>query len=244
MPNLFVHQLMDEQYAQSGTIAFSQLNRSFGTLLRTSMNQLTGGINQDWLAAFDKREKHHVVLTFLDLSNFSSRIRHMNADQIATELGAFYDVAVPLIYKHHGVIEKIIGDGIISIFGPPFCDEVLTTLLHFARSFSYEVLKELDGYGMYAKMALHDGEVMYYSPLSNYYLDYTAVGEPLTKLFRLESVAKSGSLCVYSDGNYLKCIKAGAGGAKFKRNPGRPKVLQGIGLKNITHLSIIDEEEW
>lgn len=243
MPNLLVHQLMQEQYDRSRSISLAQLNKSIGTILANGMDQSAMTINSVWRAAFEKREKHHVVLTFLDLSNFSSRTRDMKADQIATKLDEFYEIAVPLIYKYHGVIEKIIGDGIISIFGPPFCREDLTTLVNEARNFSYAVLRNLDDCGIKAKLALHDGEIMYYSPIANYYVDYTAVGEPLTELFRLEAVAKSGYLCVYSDANYLKLVQAGAGGTKFKRYPKKLKNLQGIGSRHITYLSLIDDEE-
>ena len=140
------------------------------------------------------------------------------------------------------LLRKSLGDANVSIFDPPFCREDLTTLFKEARNFSYEVLRNLDDCGIKAKLALHDGEIVYYSPIANYYVDYTAVGEPLTELFQLDGVAKSGYLCVYSDANYLKLIKAQAGSTKFKRNPEKPKKLQGIGLRNITYLSTINDE--
>lgn len=121
-------------------------------------------------------------------------------------------------------------------------DGGLGDLIQQARSFGEDVLVQLRDSGIPAKMALHDGEVMYYSPQQSGYLDYTIVGEPLTELFRLESVAEPNAICVYEDSNYTQYVGVTNTGRGMVRRRAKTEELQGLGKRNMVHVYLKSEE--
>lgn len=217
------------------------VSKSVGSIgsLTTDADQLAIILNQQLLKPFLEREVYQVVLVFVDVVDFSKDTLGDSSREIARKLDDYYSIVVPSLYRHNGVIEKIIGDGIIGIFGQPFLDKDLGDLIRGARDFGKEVLAQLRDSGIPAKMALHNGEVMFYSPQQSEYRDYTIVGEPLTELFRLESVAEPNAICVYEDSGYVEYISVGkSGGDGMYRGKAKPEQLQGLGQRNIIHVYI------
>lgn len=246
MPNLVQNTRLMKQYGFLPEEQLEKLEKSLGMLV-TAADQSHIELNPDWVAPFINREQHHVVLAFLDLTQFSTRTHEQEAGLIAQQLDRYYEIAVPLIYKHGGMIEKIVGDGIIALFGNPFLQGDVQELILAARSFGGEVLLALESEGMVAKMALHDGEVMYFTPLSPYYMDYTVVGEPLTELFRLEGIAKSGRICVYDTphGRYPNFINSVQDGRRrrFERSAPETVSLQGLGKRKVLYIRPHEDDE-
>lgn len=243
MPNLRTHAKLFEQYGGSLTeyISVEQTAKSVG-----SIGRLTSGADQsyvrlspDWLRPFHERESHHVVLTFVDIAGFSKATRDEDPDQIAEKLDKFYAVVIPALYRNGGVVEKVIGDGIIGLFGYPFIPDELGDLIFRARRFGIQTLEELNRVGVHAKVALHDGVVMYYSPLPDEYLDYTVIGEPLTELFRLETVAREGAICVFDheSGSYTRHVAATPHGRVGRSEPENVG-LQGLGLRRVLYIQV------
>lgn len=207
MPNLLTNDSLLAKYASGHS---RKLAKALGTVAITdSFDQNHVFLNPQWSSAFQKQQKYNVVMTFLDLTGFSSKTRRMKPDQIVAVLEDYYSKVVPRIYEYGGVIEKMIGDGVISIFGPPFLSNVpFEDLLRRAESSARAAMLELEEVGYESKCALHHGEVLYYSTLgaTTQYLDLTVVGEVVTELFRLESVSENGYINYYSDTAYSRMI--------------------------------------
>ncbi len=118
---------------------------------------------------------------------------------------------ISTIYKHGGEIEKIIGDGIICIFGQPFLTNSKTDLFSKADSCAKDLIMELKGSDKEVKIALHDGDIMYYKNKTENYPEYTMIGKPLTELFRLEGVSENNSINYYHVSQYdgMACCQEG-----------------------------------
>lgn len=120
----------------------------------------------------------------------------MSPEAVRDYLDDFYDVAIPLIGSNDGMIEKILGDGIIVTFGPPFherVDDGLRDGITCAR----EIICELSGTRHEAKCALRRGEVCFTYVGGDEYTEATMVGNTLLELWRLESVSVGNSLSVF-----------------------------------------------
>lgn len=246
MPNLRENDKLLSKYVAGRKIGYTQ--KSLGTVAVTdSFDYQKVYLNPDFAREFDQRQKYEVVLTFIDITGFSKQTKDMSADEIAEVLDVYYSNVIPLIYKYDGVIEKIIGDGIIALFGEPFIqNENLYHYLRRAETFCREAILTLRDLDLPSKCALHHGEVMYYSTLgvSDDYLDLTIIGEPITELFRLESVSEDGCLNYYSDTVYRQMVESDVRKAKpddapigfWSHETAVTHNLQGVGERGIMTL--------
>lgn len=154
---------------------------------------------------FDEKKKIVITLLFIDITNFSIKTEKLSVESISARLNDYYDKLIPIIYKHSGEIEKIMGDGIICIFGEPFFyNKDYKQKYYKAEACAREVINKFKGTANEVKIALHSGQIMYYKTPSEHYEEYTMIGKPLTELYRLESIAISNGINYFKDSAYDK----------------------------------------
>jgi len=95
---------------------------------------------------------------------------------------------MPFVFKYEGVIERVIGDGIVALFGKPFADVHFGECFILADKCAREVLLATNGTRFSSKIAFHAGQIRYFKNTSGYE-DYTIIGKPVTELFRLEGIS-------------------------------------------------------
>ena len=181
------------------------------------------GAVQEYIDFFKERKKVKVVLLFIDLTSFSQKFQYKTSNQIAEYLDKYYSDVIPIINFCGGEVEKIMGDGIIAVFGEPFLKGDIETLHKKAEECASVIVASNKNTEYESKVALHFGEVLYYNNEDIDYSDFTIVGKALTELFRLESVADSNSINFYS-GTYMERknledvnrSRANTGGVKAK----------------------------
>lgn len=162
----------------------------------------------DHIKFFKEREKASVVLLFIDITSFSSAVEGKSSNDLASFLDTYYSNVIPIVSNYGGVIEKIMGDGIICVFGKPFIELDVDKLHDRAEECAKDIICELKGTEHECKIALHYGEIMYYqTPLDEYY-EFTMIGNALTELFRLESVSHTNSINYYENTFYHKYLIA------------------------------------
>ena len=69
---------------------------------------------------FEEGREEDVALLFIDITSFSKTISGWSNGYIKNYLDDYYKRIIPIIYKNKGEIEKLMGDGIICVFGKPF----------------------------------------------------------------------------------------------------------------------------
>lgn len=203
MPNLQQIQALRSKYHLSGNL--SQGSREI-KLLTESFNKnfsqieaefRLNGANRNYIEYFEQQRSADIVTLFIDITDFSKKMADKTNQQISLYLDNYYDKVIPLIYRHGGEIEKIIGDGIICIFGEPFLGLSKSDLFKVADSCAKDIVITMKNTDKEVKIALHDGTIMYYKNKTTNYPEYTMIGKPLTELFRLESVSFNNSINYY-----------------------------------------------
>lgn len=199
MPNLKQLFNLREQYSGSNNLikSFSNdlINESFELHKIASFNPRTVERPiRNLVSYFNNRVKVEVVLLYIDITSFSTKFQNYTNNSVVRLLDNYYDKVIPIVYKYGGEIEKIMGDGIICVFGEPFLSNTLNELLNKAKICSKEIISTLYGTYYESKVALHYGEVIYYNNPTDYYNEYTIVGKVLTELYRLESLAINNSV--------------------------------------------------
>lgn len=147
------------------------------------------GYNNSFTKHFVNREPADLAFLFMDICSFSTRFSHLDGNGTARVLDAYYDLVIPIIYKYGGEIDKIIGDGIICMFGPPFLNTSNSENIEKAEKCAKEIIEVTNPTDYYSKIAMHFGNIVYYNNTSVHYEEYTVVGKPITELFRLEGIS-------------------------------------------------------
>ena len=151
---------------------------------------------------FDESQEEKVTLLFIDITSFSKTIANWPTSKIKEYLDDYYKRIIPIIYNNGGEIEKLMGDGIICVFGKPFIDCESPQEVYHAEECAEMVIKEFYNSDKNVKVAIHQGEITYYKVPGDHYGEYTMIGQPITDLYRLESVSKSNAINFYGGSSY------------------------------------------
>lgn len=192
----------------------------------------------DLIKYFDEAKEEDVALLFIDITSFSKTIASWSNTEIKNYLDDYYERIIPIIYKHGGEIEKLMGDGIICVFGKPFLLIEDPEYVYHAERCAEEVIKLFYGSDKNVKVAIHKGKVNYYKVPGDHYGEYTMIGQPITELYRLESVSTPNAINFYSYSSY---DQLGWEYSKFDENIMICKYfnidnLQGVNFKSVKYM--------
>ena len=185
--------------------AFNSVNLNESSSETRMFSMLTESLNvqkPEIVEYFDNSKEEDVALLFIDINSFSKTIQGYSNAKIKTYLDDYYEKVIPIIYKYGGEIEKLMGDGIICVFGKPFLDLENPHYVYKAEECAEAVIKEFFGSDKNVKVAIHKGLINYYKVPGEHYGEYTIIGQPITDLYRLESVSKPNSINFYSNSSY------------------------------------------
>ncbi len=158
-------------------------------------------------------------VVFSDISGFSSRVAGKSPDQIKTFLDDYYAYVIPVIYEHGGLVDQMFGDGIISVFSPQLSEKVGAKVFQKGLLAAEKIVETFAGNAAHTtKCALHKGQAVVYNIGDNNYRQASLVGEIMTVVHRVESVAKDESV------NMLLSIPEAA--AEYEKVHGKPSTGQ------------------
>ena len=204
MANLDQIRQLNVRYGKKGPISestkgFSINERLDPKALEKALNESISNLGPQFTTYFDVGMDADVALLFIDVCSFSTRFGGLYGKDLEKYFDEYYDIVIPKIYKHSGEIDKIIGDGIICIFGPPFYNGTYTEAIKQADSCAKEIIIATKGTKFSSKIAFHCGSINYFKNKSGLYNEYTVIGKPLTELFRLETISYDDEINYYDE---------------------------------------------
>ena len=128
---------------------------------------------------FERGFTANVSVLYIDICSFSTRFQDLNDDDIVGFLDRYYEIVIPIIYEYGGEIDKIMGDGIIAVFGPPFLEEYGYNEQAVFQC-SKKLIRNTSNTDFVSKIAIHNGEIRYYKNNSFFYNEYTMIGKLMT----------------------------------------------------------------
>lgn len=134
-------------------------------------------------------------VAFVDIANFSSRINGWSVDEVKEYLEQYYEPVFRMIYKYHGQIDKIMGDGIVVVFSDVFGFDYPNGAGNACLDFCKDCVKYLDGSRYEVKAAIASGD-MYFckTEVEEIYEEISCIGHPMTIAFRLENEASANEI--------------------------------------------------
>ncbi|MBI3454488.1 MAG: AAA family ATPase [Candidatus Rokubacteria bacterium] len=151
-------------------------------------------------------ERKQVSVLFADLKGSMELLADRDPEEARKLLDPVLDRMMEAVHRYEGIVNQVMGDGIMALFGAPLAHED-----HAARA-CYAALRMQESVTRYGdevqrrhgvpiqiRVGLNSGEVVVRSIGSDLHMDYTAVGQTTHLAARLEQMAKPGSVLVTAE---------------------------------------------
>ena len=151
-----------------------------------------------------RSERRNVCVMFLDIRNFTTFAEKRTPEDVVAYLESLFEFMIEIVNRHHGIINKFLGDGFMAVFGAPLsdgsdCDNAVAAALEILERVEAEVacgnvLPTTVGIG------LHAGEAVTGSIGSSVRKEYAVIGDVVNLASRIEQLNKTfGSQLLISD---------------------------------------------
>jgi adenylate cyclase len=141
--------------------------------------------------------RRRITVMFCDIRNFTRFSNTLEPEQVFGFLNEFFSEMIGVVFKHQGTLDKMLGDGLMALFGAPQDDpdhavHALEAAIEMQQQL--EVLrgkwKQYDSSDLAIGIGLHTGDAMVGNIGSLDRMEYTAIGNTVNIASRLESATK------------------------------------------------------
>jgi adenylate cyclase len=148
-------------------------------------------------------ERKQVTILFADLQGFTSMSEEIDHEKVVNILNSYFSLMTPIIFQHNGTLDKLMGDGMLALFGAPMSHgddpyravqtavEMLKALERFNRSNESRGWPELR-----LTVGINAGEVVAGYIGSEEHMNYTVIGDAVNVAQRIQSVAESNQILI------------------------------------------------
>ncbi len=143
-------------------------------------------------------ERREASVLFADIRGFTHLSQRLSSEDILALLNEYYSTMGEAIFRHRGSVNKIIGDGLMAVFGvPERLEDHATAAVLAARDMQAAATalgprwERLAGSALQVVVAVNSGEVIAGSIGDPRHMEFTVLGDVVNVSARLEAEAKS-----------------------------------------------------
>lgn len=138
------------------------------------------------------------TILFLDIIDFTEISENMDASDVVSLLNAYFTIMVDIVHKHHGILDKFTGDGLMGLFGMPTPSDspkidaknAVLAALDIVQSV-VELNAERNNQPLIrVRIGLNSGTVIAGNIGSKQRVNYTAVSDVVNTASRIENAAR------------------------------------------------------
>jgi adenylate cyclase len=171
-------------------------------------------------------EMRRVCVMFFDIRGFTAAARTRTPAEVVARLDEVFAALVEIVDRHHGIVNKFLGDGFLAMFGAPIDDP---DAARHSVAAGYEMLRAVAAgnagsqWPIRIGIGIHIGEAVTGTVGSPRRKEYTVIGDTVNLASRLESLNKEvGSQFIISD-----AVHEAAGGTADAAEPLGPIAVRG-----------------
>jgi adenylate cyclase len=149
-------------------------------------------------------ERKSLTILFADIKGFTNFSDTHGPEEVLDFLKAFFSEMNQVIIERNGIIDKLLGDGILAFFGD-FTDsdthayDAVRAAIEMQKKVPY--LQKRLGFDFEIRIGVHTGSVTVGNIGSREHLDYTVIGRNVNLAQRLEANCEPGKILI-SDSTY------------------------------------------
>jgi adenylate cyclase len=139
-------------------------------------------------------ELRDVCVLVLDIRGFTAFAETAAPDAIVNYLNGLWSKAVEIVNRHHGIVNKFLGDGFMAVFGAPLVmGNHCQNAINAARELVVDIKRATDAGEIpptQIGIGLHSGEALVGNIGSADRREYTVIGDVVNVAFRIEQLNK------------------------------------------------------
>ena len=144
-----------------------------------------------------RAEQREVTILFCDLRDSTALGEKLSMNELMRLLNNYFEMITEAVFRHGGMINKFIGDGILAVYNAPVdvpfhADAAVKTALEIHEQMGQLNKKWGDWLAarLTVSVAIHTGMVISGNVGSALRLEYTIIGDPVNVAARVESLTK------------------------------------------------------
>jgi class 3 adenylate cyclase len=148
-------------------------------------------------------ERKRVTVLFADTANFMGLSEKLDPEQVHQIMDGCFKILMDEIHKHEGTINQFTGDGVMALFVAPVAHEdhaqrACRAALAIQQAVGRYGEKVAGDYGIAFKLriGINSGPVIVGAIGDDLRMDYTAVGDTTNLAFRMQGLAKPGTILI------------------------------------------------
>ena len=95
----------------------NRISRTFGEYVSPEVMNTLLDLKPDL-----RSESKNVCVMFLDIRNFTRFAEKRSPEEVVQYLESLFEFMIEIVNRHHGIINKFLGDGFMAVFGAPLSD--------------------------------------------------------------------------------------------------------------------------
>ncbi|MDD2391074.1 MAG: GAF domain-containing protein [Desulfobacterales bacterium] len=138
-----------------------------------------------------------ITLLDIDIRGYSILSHKIRPQKTVAILNYFFAAMGEIVFKHHGIVDKYLGDGFLALFGAPVSspsdtDNAISAALEMQKAMEdvTDYLQKHFGTSLTMGVSIHTGEVVVGNIGFDKKMDYTVIGDSVNFVFRLQSLCK------------------------------------------------------
>lgn len=167
----------------------NRINRTFGEYVSPAVVEKLLTLKPDL-----RSERRSVCVMFLDIRNFTTFAEKKEPEEVVAYLESLFEFMIEIINRHHGVINKFLGDGFMAVFGAPLSEgSECANGVAAGREILLRVEEEVARGSVLPTrvgIGLHSGEALTGSIGSSLRREYTVIGDVVNLASRIEQLNK------------------------------------------------------
>ena len=141
-----------------------------------------------------RSESKNVCVMFLDIRNFTGFAEKRSPEEVVEYLESLFEFMIEIVNRHHGIINKFLGDGFMAVFGAPLSDgKDCVNAVEAAQEILERLRQEIEAGTIQPTtvgIGLHAGEAVTGSIGSALRREYTVIGDVVNLAARIEKLNK------------------------------------------------------
>jgi adenylate cyclase len=170
-----------------------QRNQILGTLESIMSKEVAEIVMQDE-SLLNQAKRKRVTILFCDIRGMTTLAEQESPEKISRILEVFYDAMIDTVFEHKGIVDKLLGDGLMALFGTPVDnldqEESALNCALMMQDRMTDVRKKLDMAELRIGVGVHTGVVIAGSVGSHRLKDYTVIGDTVNVASRLEGESR------------------------------------------------------
>lgn len=142
-------------------------------------------------------ERKQVSVLFADITGSFELISGRDPESAQAILNPVLEQMIEAVHYYEGTVNRLLGDGIMAIFGAPLAHEDHAVRACYAALMIQESAAELAGRAeqpLKIRVGINSGEIVVCAISKDLYMEYTVVGETAHLAARMEQMARPGSI--------------------------------------------------